>query len=111
MENQIPVQTKAFNILGGMMNSHVVSALIKHNIIESLSSEPKTLDELVAMCHANKNVLFRTLRYSTFIGIIDETNKNYNLTEVGKCFLKNVPGSLYGSASFINAPPWRVSWT
>lgn len=111
MENQIQVQSKAFNILGGMMNSYVVSALIKHNIIESLSLEPKTLDELVVICHVNKNVLFRTLRYSIFIGIIDETNKNYNLTEVGKCFLKNVPGSLYGSASFINAPPWRDSWT
>jgi len=71
MENQIQVQSKAFNILGGMMNSYVVSALIKHNIIESLSLEPKTLDELVVICHVNKNVLFSTLRYSIFIEIID----------------------------------------
>jgi hypothetical protein len=112
MENQsqIPAPVRAFMLLGGMMNSQVVAALINTNIIESLSSGPQSTDELAGICHVNQNVLSRTLRYAAFIDLVNLTEGKYSLTEVGRCFLKNVPGSLYGSASFISAPPWRDSW-
>jgi hypothetical protein len=37
-QNQKPAQVRAFMILSGMMNSQVVAALIKTNILESLAS-------------------------------------------------------------------------
>ncbi|MBK7434409.1 MAG: methyltransferase domain-containing protein [Chitinophagaceae bacterium] len=110
IQNQPSAPVRAFMILGGMMNSQVVSALIKTNIFESLASEPRSTDELTGTCHVNQNVLSRTLRYAAFIGLINYAEGKYSLTDVGRCFLKNVPGSLYGSASFISAPPWRDSW-
>jgi hypothetical protein len=112
MENQsqLPAPVRAFMLLGGMVNSQVVAALINTNIIESLSSGSQSTDELAGICHVNQNVLSRTLRYAAFMNLVSLTEGKYSLTEVGRCFLKNVPGSLYGSASFISAPPWRDSW-
>ncbi len=109
-QNQPPAPVRAFMILGGMMNSQVVSALIKTNIIESLASEPRSTDDLAGICQVNQNVLSRTLRYAAFIGLVNFSEGKYSLTDVGRCFLKNVPGSLSGSANFISAPPWRDSW-
>lgn len=109
-QNQTPAPVRAFMILSGMMNSQVVAALIKTNILESLASEPKSTAELVGACQVNQNVLSRTLRFAAFLGIVIFAEGKYSVTDVGRCFLKDVPGSLYASASFISAPPWRDSW-
>lgn len=110
MEDQTPAPFQAFQILGGMMNSFIISALIKNDVLETIDSGIKSIDELAEKCKLNKNVLARTLRYASFIGLIYIEDNTYSLTEVSKCFLKKTPGSLYGSASFISAPPWRDSW-
>lgn len=110
MENQTPAPIRAFQILGGMMNSFILSALIKNNVIEILGSAPSTVEEISEKCKLNRNVLGRTLRYAGFIGLVNQTENEWSLTELGHCFLKDVPGSLYGSSAFISAPPWRDSW-
>lgn len=110
MENQTPAPIRAFQIIGGMMNSFILSSLIKNEIIEAIDSGINSIDELAAKCNLNYNVLARTLRYASFIGLVNMNENKYSLTDVGLCFLKNTPGSLYGSASFLSAPPWRDSW-
>lgn len=110
MENQTPAPIRAFQILGGMMNSFILSALIKNDVLETLDSGINSIEELAVKCKLNKNVLTRTLRYASLIGLVNVTEGKYSVTEVGRCFLKNTPGSLYGSANFISAPPWRDSW-
>jgi hypothetical protein len=110
MDNQKGTQEQAFQLLGGMMNSFVISALIRNGVIEALNSGINTVDELSKKCDVNLNVLSRTLRYAGFIGLVCISENSYSLTDVGRIFLKDVPGSLFGSASFISAPPWRDSW-
>jgi len=110
MENQPPAPIRAFQILGEMMNSFILSSLIKNEVLEAIGSGMNSTDELAKKCNLNNNVLARTLRYASIIGLVNITENKYSLTEVGLCFLKNTPGSLYGSASFISAPPWRDSW-
>lgn len=110
MEIQTPAPIRAFQILGGMMNSFILSALIKNDVLETIDSGINSTDEIAAKCKLNKNVLARTLRYAAFIGLINITENRYSVTEVGRCFLKNTPRSLIGSANFISAPPWRDSW-
>ena len=110
MENQTPAPIRAFQILGGMMNSYILSAFIKNDVLETLDSGINSIDELAAKCKLNKIVLARTLRYASLIGLVNITENKYSVTEVSRCFLKNTPGSLYGSANFISAPPWRDSW-
>ncbi|MBK8698586.1 MAG: hypothetical protein IPN29_03225 [Saprospiraceae bacterium] len=110
MENQTPAPIRAFQILGGMMNSFILSSLIKNEVLEAIGSGMSTNDELAKKCNLNNNVLARTLRYASIIGLVNITENKYSLTEVGLSFLKNTPGSLYGSANFIGAPPWRDSW-
>lgn len=112
MENQnhMQAQVSAFQLLGGMMNSFILSALIRNGVIEALNSGIDTVDELSEKCNVNLNVLSRTLRYAGFIGLVSISEYRYSLTDVGRFFLKDTPGSLYGSANFISAPPWRDSW-
>ncbi|MBK7799246.1 MAG: hypothetical protein KA987_15960 [Saprospiraceae bacterium] len=110
METQTPAPVRAFQILGGMMNSFILTSLIKNEVIEAIDSGINSIDELAEKCKLNNNVLARTLRYASIIGLVNITENYYSLTEVGLCFLKNTPGSLYGSANFISAPPWRDSW-
>lgn len=110
MENQIQAQEHAFQLLGGMMNSFVLSALIRNGVIEALNSGINTVDKLSEKCKVDLNVLSRTLRYAGLIGMVSLSENRYSLTDVGRFFLKDVQGSLYGSASFISAPPWRDSW-
>jgi hypothetical protein len=107
--NQKSTHDKAFQLLGGMMNSFVLSALIKNGVIEALNSGIETVVELSEKCNVNLNVLSRTLRFAGFIGLVSNSENRYSLTDVGKCFLKDTPGSLYGSANFIGAAPWRDS--
>ncbi len=110
MENQIPAPNRAFQILGGMMNSFILTSLIKNDVLEAINSEISSLESLAEKCKLNNNVLARTLRFASLIDLVTITENTYSLTEVGRCFLKNTPGSLYGSASFISAAPWRDSW-
>lgn len=77
-QNQTPAPVRAFMILGGMMNSQVVAALIKTNIIESLGSGPKSTEELAEACQVNQNVLSRTLRFAVFLGIVNFTEGKYS---------------------------------
>ena len=36
MENQTPAPIRAFQIIGGMMNSFILSSLIKNEVIEAI---------------------------------------------------------------------------
>lgn len=110
MENQTPAPMRAFQILGGMIDSLILTSLIKNEVLESIDSGINTIDELAEKCKLNKNVLARTLRFASIIGLVGISEKKYSVTEVGRCFLKNTPGSLHSSASFLSAPPWRDSW-
>jgi hypothetical protein len=110
IQNQPPAPARAFAMIGGMMNSQIVSSLFKTNVIEQLGSGPGSSEELAGFCHLNQNVLSRALRYAAFIGLVNYTDGKYSLTDVGRCFLKDVPGSLAVNAGFISAPPWRDSW-
>src|SRR3990172_1974867 len=101
MENQTPAPIRAFQILGGMMNSFILSALIKNEVLETIDSGISSIDELAEKCKLDRNVLERTLRYASFIGIVYISEKKYSVSEVGLFYLKNTPGSLYGSANFI----------
>ena len=105
-----PAPVKAFEILGGMFNTQVVVALAQLNVFETIGHEVKTIDELATACNANKNVLLRTLRYATHIDIVHNADGKYALTETGKFFLKDSPGSLCGSMNFLSKRPWRDSW-
>lgn len=109
-QTQIPAPFRAFQILGGMMNSFVLTALINNNVVELLGTGAKSVEELSRLCQLNMNVLGRTLRFATLLDLVSFADGAYALTDVGRCFLKNEPGSLYGSASFISAAPWRNSW-
>lgn len=92
------------------MNSFVLSALIRTGVIEAIGAGNATPDAIAQACGVHRDVLRRTLRYASQLDLVSAQGDHFTLTEVGRCFLKDSPGSLYGSASFIGAPPWRDSW-
>jgi SAM-dependent methyltransferase len=109
-QNQTPAPVRAFVLTSGFASTQIISALVKTNVIETLGIEPGSTEELAATCKLNSNVLSRTLRYAALIGLVNFADNKYSLTDVGRCFLKGVPGGLWGSAHFITAPPWSYSW-
>ena len=101
---------QAFSLITGIANTHVLTNLISANVIETLGEGPKQLEEIASACHLNKNVLKRTLRYATFIGVINFDDEKYSLTDVGRCFLANSPDSLKFPAFFMGSVPWQDAW-
>lgn len=105
MESPTPSPDRAFQLLGSMMNSFILSALINNEVFEAIDSGTNSLEELALTCNLNENVLRRTLRFASFVDLVSISGSRYQLNDVSRCFLKNTPGSLYGSARFISAPP------
>lgn len=87
MENQTPAPIQAFQILGGMMNSFILSSLIKNEVLETIDSGINSIDELAEKCKLDNNVLARTLRYASFIGLVNITSKeNIPFPRLGAIF-------------------------
>lgn len=108
--NHIPAPDRAFSLITGVANTQVLTNLITTNVIETLGDGPKKVEEIATACKLDKNVLGRTLRYASFIGVVNFADNKYSLTEVGSCFLENNPASLKIPGSFIGSAPWRDAW-
>lgn len=102
--------SRAFDILSGMINSFIVMSLTRNNVVESLGNGAKSAEELAETCKLNLNVLRRTLRYASYIGLVNSEDTTFSLTDTGRYFLKDTPGGLSGSAQLFGLPPWRDSW-
>ncbi|MBK7336857.1 MAG: methyltransferase domain-containing protein [Saprospirales bacterium] len=110
ISNSAPAPVRAFMLLCGMMATQIVIALIKSRVFEAMGKEQKTAAEIASECSLNENVLSRTLRYAAQLDLVTKNGNSYSLTDIGRCFLKDTPGSFSTSAPFLTAPPWRDSW-
>ena len=103
----IAAQKQAFSLVTGLADTQVITNLITTNVIETLGQSPKKVQDIASVCNLNENVLARTLRYASFIGVVNFDDDKYSLTEIGECFLRDHPGSLKIPGSFIGSAPWR----
>jgi len=108
--DHIHAPVRAFSLITGVCNTQVITNLITSNVIETLGQGPKKVQDIASACNLNENVLARTLRYASFIGVVNFDDDQYSLTETGKCFLQDHPGSLKIPGSFIGSVPWRDAW-
>lgn len=106
----MPAAAKAFSLITGVANTQVISNLVTANVFEAISEGARKVDEIATECKLDKNVLARSLRYATFIGVTEFADDKYSLTDVGRCFLPDNPESLAFPASFIGSVPWREAW-
>jgi hypothetical protein len=105
-----PPAAKAFSLVTGLANTQVISNLVTSRVFEAIGEGAKGPDEIASECKLDTNVLSRSLRYATFIGVTDFADDKYSLTDVGRCFLADNPESLVFPASFIGSAPWREAW-
>lgn len=103
---QVPPQLRIWQIGLGFANTAVLHALIKTGVIEQLREQPKPLVELAQACGLNPDVLYRTLRIATVIGVVTLDGEQYALTDVGRRLLKDVPGSMYMNLMVGGSAPW-----
>lgn len=108
---QVPPQVRIWQLGLGFAYTAVLHALIKANVIEQLRSQSRTLSELVQSCALNPDVLYRTLRFASVIGVVAQDGEHYSLTDVGRLLLKDVPGSLYMGLMLIGSEPWQKAWS
>ena len=55
-------------------------------------------------------MLYRALRFATVIGVVEQNDSQYSLTETGALLLKDVPGSVYMGILLIGSEPWQHGW-
>ncbi len=107
---QVPPQVRIWQLALGFANTRVLHALIKAEVIEQMRQQPQTLSGLAQACQLNPDVLYRALRFSTVIGVVEQKDDQYSLTDMGMLLLKDVPGSLYMGLLIIGSEPWQRSW-
>ncbi|MFZ2897634.1 MAG: methyltransferase [Saprospiraceae bacterium] len=109
-KKQTPVPQQAFDLFTGWALAHVAYNLTKLNVFESIGSGSKSVTELASACNLHERVLYRTLRFAAKKGVVRLEDRQVSLTDLGKFFLKDTPGSMANTILFLNEPPWRDSW-
>ena len=107
---QIPPQLRIWQLGLGFANTAVLHALVKTGVIEQMRQGPQSLSGLAQSCHLNPDMLYRALRFATVIGVVEQNDSQYSLTETGKFLLKDVPGSIYMGILLIGSEPWQRGW-
>lgn len=107
---QVPPQVRIWQIGLGFANTAVLHALVKAGVLEQMRQQPQTLSGLAQACQLNPDMLYRALRFSTVIGVVEQKDDQYSLTDMGMLLLKDVPGSLYMGLLLIGSEPWQRSW-
>ena len=107
---QVPPQVRIWQLCLGFANTAVLHTLVKTGVIEQMRQQPKSLPELAQVCRLNSDVLYRTLRFAVVIGVVEQNESQYSLTETGRLLLKDVPGSLYLGILLFGSEPWQRAW-
>ena len=107
---QIPPQLRIWQLSLGFANTAVLHALVKTGVIEQMRQQPQSLSGLAQACQLNPNMLYRALRFAAVIGVVEQNDSQYSLTETGTFLLKDVPGSVYIGILLIGSEPWQLGW-
>jgi hypothetical protein len=107
---QVPPQLRIWQLGLGFANTAVLHALVKAGVIEQMRQQSQTLSGLAQACQLNPDMLYRALRFATVIGVVEQKDNQYSLTETGTFLLKDVPGNIYMGLMLIGSEPWQRSW-
>ena len=109
-QSQVPPQLRIWQLSLGFANTAVLHALVKTGVIEQMRQHSRSLSELAQAGQLNSDMLYRALRFATVIGVVEQNDSQYSLTETGALLLKDVPGSVYMGILLIGSEPWQRGW-
>jgi hypothetical protein len=85
----------------GYSRSRVLCAAARLGVAETMSDEPRSVDQLAAACVAQPSSLYRLLRALASFGVVAETApRHFVLTSFGKPLRKDVPNSQWAGIVF-----------
>ncbi len=94
----------------GFSYTAVLYALVKTGVIEQLRQQSRSLPQLAQACELDPDVLYRVLRFAALIGIVEQAESQYTLTETGRLLLKDVPGSMVSAILLWGREEWQRTW-
>jgi hypothetical protein len=109
-QSQVSPQLRIWQLGLGFANTAVLHALVKTGVIEQMRQHSRSLSELAQAGQLNSDMLYRALRFATVIGVVEQNDSQYSLTETGALLLKDVPGSVYMGILLIGSEPWQRGW-
>lgn len=109
-QQKLSPQVRIWQLSLGFANTAVLHALVRTGVIEQMRHQSKSLAGLAQACQLNPEMLYRTLRFATVIGVVEQDESQYSLTETGTFLLKDVPGSLAMGLLLFGNEPWQRSW-
>jgi len=85
----------------GYVRSRMLCAAARLGLADALDDEPRSVDQVAAMCGANPSSLYRLLRALASFGIVVETTpRHFILTSIGKPLRKDAPNSEWAAVVF-----------
>ena len=92
----------------GYSRSRMLCAAARLGLADALDDEPRSVDQLAAMCDAHPSSLYRLLRALASFGIVVETTpRHFILTSIGKPLRKDVAQFRMGSGCILGGPARR----
>src|SRR5829696_9495715 len=107
----LPPEEAVRQLVNASWITHVVRAMAVLGLADQLATGPRTVVELAEATGTHAPALSRLLRVLVDLGVCarDEGDR-VRLTEVGKFFRSDVPGSVWASVLAIHAPYLEQVW-
>src|SRR5262245_14365603 len=98
-------------LMTGYWLSQVVYVIAKLNLADLLHKKPQTADELAAATGTNRDALYRLLRTSAGVGLVQEDGEHrFHLQPLAEPLRSGVPGSQRALA-IMTGEEHFVSWS
>lgn len=106
----VPPQARYFQWVQGWATLMLCHALVKTGVYEQMANQSRAVDELAEACGLRRDVLSRALRLTTGVEITARDGDRYTLTDLGRIFLKDTPGSMYNGALLAGHEGYQRPW-
>lgn len=111
MSQTLPPWTALLHMICGSWVSQSLSAAAQLKLADHLTSGPKSVDELAAVCGANPGTLFRLMRALAALGVFSQPSPGtFGLTPIGECLREGAPNSLREFAIAEQDHPHWAAW-
>lgn len=87
-----------------------ISAAVELGLIDELSERSRTPDEVAAAAGTHPDATRRLLRALASLGILDEVDERYAVSEFGRPLVSTEPASLASQAKLLSDPAIWAAW-
>src|SRR3954470_10517322 len=100
----VPDRSQLNAMITGFRLSAALGVAAELGISDLLANGPRTLADLAESTSTHEETLFRLLRALASVGVYDEQDGRWSVTELGQGLQSDVPGTLRPLARTLSSP-------